>query len=174
MPTTYTAIASTTLTASVASVTLSSIPQTFTDLVVQISARTDRPSILGQELRLRFNGSSASNYSNTSLTGDGNSASTSIQSPTSFIAQIRQNTASDATASTFGSIEIYIPNYTTSFKQVLFSFGAGESNNATNVLLGINAGLWQLTEAVTSIVFILPANDFVSGSTFHLYGIKNS
>ena len=74
MANTYTLISSNTLTSSAASVTFSSIPATYTDLVLRISARSDRVSTTDR-LRLTFNSDTATNYSNITLVGDGAAAS---------------------------------------------------------------------------------------------------
>jgi hypothetical protein len=173
MAATYELIASNTLTTTAASITFSSIPATYTDLVLRVSARTDRAGT-NQEMRLRFNGSSSADYSNTLLQGNAGAASSERQSSQVYIARIRQVTSTDATANTFGSIEIYIPSYLSNTNKPLSSFGADENNTENDPFVGVNAGLWSDTSAINQIDLILPADDFISGSSFFLYGIKNS
>jgi hypothetical protein len=79
-----------------------------------------------------------------------------------------------ATASTFANAELYIPSYTASQSKPLSLVSMAEGNT-TNFSMGANAGLWRNTAALTSIniVSFVGAN-FVTGSSFYLYGIKNS
>ena len=174
MAPTYIPIASTTLSSSAASVTFSSIPATYTDLVLKVSARTNRTGTTSQEMRLRFNGSTSNEYSNTALWGNAGTATSERQSSQTYLARIRQVTATDATANTFGSIEIYIPSYAISQYKPLSSFGADENNTANDPWVAVNAGLWNNNAAITQIDCIIPSDSFIANSTFHLYGIKNS
>jgi hypothetical protein len=118
--------------------------------------------------RLTFNGSTTGYSSkalygvNGSTTGSDNGGSTYID--WSYI------TGDTATASTFSNTEVYIPNYLSSNnKSVSIDFSA-ETNSASSGILGLAAGLWSNTAAITSITFTATAN-FVANSTFSLYGI---
>lgn len=74
MANTYTLISSNTLTSSAASVTFSSIPATYTDLVLRISSRTDAAGATAT-VAAQFNGDTTSaNYSETNLNSDGATA----------------------------------------------------------------------------------------------------
>jgi len=161
MPKTYEPIQTQTVGTAVASVTFSSIPQTYTDLVLIVSAGL---TSAGNDLRLRFNSDSGANYSRTILYGNGASALSA------------RNTGSDniITAS-FGGLNsgsyatINVMNYsnTTTYKSTIQRGGyAGSIDSAT-------AGLWRNTAAITSIECgITAATTWVVGSTFTLYGIK--
>lgn len=169
MASTYTLISSNTLSSSAASVTFSSIPSTYTDLVVRFSARMDSASFASA---MTFNSDTATNYSRTLLQGDGASATSSF---TSSVASMLISFATDKstdTANTFSNGEIYIPNYTVSANKPVGWFSPNE-NNAITAYIGAGAGLWRNTAAITSIT-LNGNNNFVSGSSFYLYGIKNS
>ena len=71
---TYTPIATQTLGSAAASVTFSSIPQGYTDLVVVIGSATFSAN---SSLYFQYNGDTGANYSSTRLTGNGSSASSS-------------------------------------------------------------------------------------------------
>lgn len=174
MVATYTLISSNVLSGTAASVTFSSIPNTYTDLVLRVSARTDRAATISQEMRLRFNGSTSTIYSNTGLYGANSTATSEIASAQNALFRVRQLPAADATANTFGSIEVYVPSYLASQNKPISSFGANENNTAADGYVDVNAGLWGSTAAITQIDCILPSGNFVSGSSFYLYGIKNS
>lgn len=172
MANTYTLIASNTLSSSAASVTFSAIPSTYTDLVLRISARNDR-AVDDGVLRLRINGNSSSIYSFTFLQGDGSGASSNRSTAIANVSDIPL-VGTSATSNTFSSIEIYIPSYTVSQNKPVSIFGVNETN-ATAIEMKANAALIASTAAVSSIELTnVSTFQFVSGSSFFLYGIKNS
>jgi hypothetical protein len=146
----------------------SSIPSTYTDLLIKISARTTESSVYAG-IYVSFNGT-AYNSTGRVIEGDGSAASTFTYS-NGAIAFIAGNTA---TSSTFGSTELYVPNYAGSTNKSYTSDGAGE-NNATLALTHLNAGLWSNTAAINQITLdAYLTNTFVQYTTATLYGIKNS
>jgi hypothetical protein len=169
MANTYRLIEAKTLASAAASVTFSSIPQTYTDLVLKISARQGAENAFN----FRLNGDSSSVYSFILTGGDGSSATSSASSSVGQIVT-RGINPSVATANTFGNAEIYIPNYTnTSYNKSISVEGVNE-NNATEIYMNLVAGLWSNTSAITSMEVIARAGNLVQYSTFYLYGIKNS
>jgi hypothetical protein len=165
---TYTLISSNVLSSSAASVTFSSIPATYTDLVVRVSARGDDTSLL---LEMTLN-SATSTYSNTLLLGNGATASSTRNTGQPYLRAGYVN-PSGSTASTFSSGEIYIPNYTSTTDKPMSSLGMTE-NNATTAYIANYANLWQTSSAITSISLQVTGQNFVSGSSFYLYGISNA
>jgi hypothetical protein len=169
MAPTYKLIASATSNGSVALINFTSIPQTYTDLVVRISARNTSGNV-SNSLGMKPNGS-ATNDSSTWLSGNGSTASSSRSTNDYNVGRI---TGGGATADTFGSVEIYIPNYTANANKPMSAFGVAETNAAA-VEMRINALLYSNTAALTSLEINTDGvNDFASGSNFFLYGIKNS
>ena len=168
MANTYTLIASNTLSSSAASVTFSAIPNTFTDLVVKFSSRGDSaPHVI----RLVLN--STGNGSQTYLYGNGSSPTSARDVATSGTNLYDVNT-SGSTANTFTSGEVYIPSYTSSQNKPLSVIHAQE-NNSTTAYIYATAALKSSTAVVSSIIFqTVYGENFVSGSSFFLYGIKNS
>ena len=173
MANTYTLIASNTLSSSAASVTFSSIPNTYTDLVIRGSVR-DTTSATISKIEVQFNANSSAIYSHTVLTGNGATASSARKSGAGNTFHDFDNTvdSATATASTFASFELYIPSYTASQNKPGSYFGAQENNNAT-AFITANANLFRDTAAISSIKFTAQTS-FVSGTSFFLYGIKNS
>jgi hypothetical protein len=170
---TYTLISSNVLSSSAASVTFSAIPATYTDLVLRISARSDRASSVDTLVYLEFNGSSATNYSMTYLEGSGSAASSGALTASAFT-RAGYMPGSTATANTFGSAEIYIPSYTASQNKPVGAFGVAETN-ATAITMAAVAGLWSQTAAITSIRVLQPSTAlWIAGSSFYLYGISNA
>lgn len=173
MANTYILISSSELNSTQTSVTFSSIPNTYTDLVVRISARSDRATT-NNSIRLIFNSSSAANYSYTGLIGSGSTASFGTTS-LNTLANFGSTEGSSNTANTFSSHELYIPAYAGSLTKPFSSFNTVE-NNTTAAEISTYANLWNNTSAISSITFTAAGTGvgFVSGSSFYLYGIKNS
>lgn len=172
---TYTLISSNVLASSAATVTFSSIPATYTDLVLRGSVRGDLAGVF-TNLFIKFNSDTATNYSDTYLTTSNGTTAMSARDTSQAIGYVGLTDAATATTSTFGNFEIYVPSYGVSQNKPYLSMATLESNTASlgyaNLAL---AGLWRNTAAMTSII-ISPdsGSNFVSGSSFYLYGIKNS
>jgi hypothetical protein len=151
-----------------ATVTFNSIPQTFTDLCIIISARC-AAGTTNETGTLKFNSDSGNNYSARRLVGSGTSAgSASFSATASMYAFYPAQTST--TANTFSSIQIYVPNYASS-NQKSVSSDSVEENNATAANSYLTAGLWTGTSAITSISLGVFTGSFVQNSTFSLYGI---
>ena len=164
---TYTLIQKTTLNASAASITFSSIPQTFTDLVVKVSGRSASASNQSA-FNMNIN-SSSSGYTYRWLYGlpaSGTAGSTGASDSVVGYAN-----GSTATANTFGSAEIYIPNYTSSnYKSA--SADAISEGNVTDQRLGLVAYLWANTAAITSLSFVMnDASNWSQYTSISLYGV---
>jgi hypothetical protein len=152
---TYTPIATTTLGSAAASYTFSSIPSTYTDLIVAINPNTASVD----NMNIRFNSDTGTNYSNTFLFGDGSSALSTRGTNRTTIA---------GTAS--GGWEIVrwnIMNYanTTTYKTVLNRMDDASTYTATNV------GLWRSTAAINSVTIVAGTGNLPSGLMATLYGI---
>ena len=159
MPNTYESIATQTLGSAAASVTFSSIPSTYTDLVLVTSTKYTSTA---SHCLLQANSDSGTNYSNTFLYGDGSSAYSGRQTNNTGCFIGRANTTE------FGVGITHIQNYSnsTTFKTVL-----SRGNLASSLTIAY-VGLWRNTSAITSLSIVGNAGDtFTTGSTFSLYGI---
>ena len=151
------------------SVTFSNIPQTgYTDLKIVMSARLDVGNFqyYGQ---LNFNNDTGNNYSSKRIYGAGSSTG-SDNGPTNYIGSL-SFPAATATASTFGNLEIYIPNYTSANPKSVSIDQTNENNSATQNGLELRAGLWSSTSAITSAKITPSSGNFVQYSTFSLYAL---
>jgi hypothetical protein len=175
MANTYILISSNVLTSAAASVTFSSIPATYTDLVLRIGARASAASIYPDGLQTTFNGSSAANYSQTFLYADAATPSSSGYSNQTLMNILASVNGGTSTSNTFSNIEIYIPNYAGSTNKNLNTSVVAETNSASNLVwnIGSYAGLWSNTSAISSIAFNCGSN-LETGSSFYLYGIKKN
>jgi hypothetical protein len=171
MANTYTLLETITVgAAGAASVTFNSIPQTgYTDLVVKMSARsvTDTPACIAL---VQFNADTGSNYLYRYIRGNGSAVDSSGANPNTSIS-LFIIAASNATASTFGNSEMYIPNYTSANYKSVSIDGVSE-NNATRAEAVLTTGLWSSTAAITSIKLSEGAGNFAQYSTFSLYGVS--
>jgi len=175
MATTYTLISSVTVgSGGAANIQFTSIPATYTDLLIKLSARQST-DVNSYQFSIRFNGNSSSIYTRRLLFGYGTGVDTQTQASTSSIF-IGFDQASSFTANTFGNYEIYIPNYTSSNQKTLSADSVTENN--TNEVYGISivAGLWADTAAITSILLqdLSGGSNLVQYSTAYLYGISNA
>jgi len=150
-----------------ATIDFTDIPQTFTDLKVVFSLRSDRADTFDY-IKQTFN-NSASGYSGRTIRGDGASVvSTNWSTSWNEPPMVNGNTS---TTSVFSNGEMYVPNYTSSNNKSV-SFDMLNENNATTAYTGFSAGLWANSAAITSIK-IIPyyGTNWQQYSTATLYGI---
>ena len=170
MAATYTLIEAKTLSNAVTSITFTSIPQTYTDLLIKASTRNTASNSSGLNLFLN-SASPGGEYLEKRVYGTGSAVGSDTGN--TGISITSQGGGGGYTANTFGNTEFYIPNYTSSKSKSVLADGVSE-NNATATLMMLTAGLRNNTAAVTSVILEAYETTFVSGSTFYLYGIKNS
>ncbi len=163
----YELISTTVLGADTASVTFSSIDQTYKHLELRIVGRNNDSGGTQNNLRMTVNGSSTG-YAYHRLGGNGSSVtSIAATSATQFyVGALPTN----AQTSQSGAAVISILDYASVSKNktIRSFFGASASDAST---VGLYSGLWTSTSAITSIL-LLTSGSFVAGSRFSLYGIK--
>ena len=154
------------------SITFSSIPNTYTDFKLVASLRTD--GTFGNPWYDSYVTVNSTDLSWIDFIGLGSSTASSRNGANSFVTLAVAS--SGATSATYGNFEIYIPNYAGSRYKSAFMEG-GSENNATGAGMGVSAGLYSSTSAITSIT-ITPYNSptvkFAQFSSVYLYGIKSS
>ena len=168
MATTYTLISKTIITTPTNNVIFSSIPTTYTDLVLKMSIRDTNGTtfVTGYSYY-------PTNASITQLTGNGATAASARASAAANAEAYNAYPAANSTSNTFGSWELYIPNYATSMAHPVSSFSVSE-NNATTAYIAATAILVS-TGTITQVQFVDGAGDqFATGSSFYLYGISNA
>lgn len=149
-----------------ANIEFTSIPNTYTDLVLVASTRGTNAQV-GDDVYITLN-SATTSFTWRYLFGDGSAASSS-NGTSNYLATSNGN---GSTASTFGSISVYLPNYAGSTNKTYSADSAGENNGTTGGLMFM-AGLRSNTAAITSIKISGIAN-MAQHSTAYLYGIKSS
>jgi hypothetical protein len=169
MANTYVKIATVTVgSGGAANMTFSTIPSTYTDLVIKLSSRS---TFAGTDSRLKLQiNSVTTGYSNRVVYGNGTSAlSTNTTDQITFF----YSGGTTTTASTFANNEIYLPNYAGSTAKSA-SIDSVFENNATTAGAYLNAGLSTDTAAITSITLTDNGGNFAQYSTATLYGISKS
>jgi hypothetical protein len=172
MAATYTLISSNVLSSSAATVSFTSIPADYTDLVAKWSVRDDNSG--PNDLYIRLNNDSSSIYSRVLVMGDGSAPDSKINTAGSWIFGQRAVVGTAYTSNTFGTGELYIPSYTVSQNRQM-SLDYTTENNATAAVRVAQASLYRSNTAISQITFSTAGvGSFVSGSSFYLYGISNA
>jgi hypothetical protein len=160
---TYEAIFTETLASAQASVTFSSIPSTYTDLVIVINGGQ---ATANNYYGIRFNGDTTTNYSNTQVVGNGSTATSNrnLNQNVGYIHSTNESSIADTVM-----VNVFDYANTTTYKT---SISRGNSVNYRAVASVI---LWRKTpEAINSISILGVGVNLLSGSTFTLYGIKSA
>lgn len=163
MPTpTYTPLANITLGSSAASVTFSSISGLYRDLILVWNGKTTN---LYENLMIRFNSDTGSNYNRVWMTGNGSAASSSSGSGEDrFYAMAWGLSNTDPSN---GVIQVMDYAATDKHKSVLSRF------NQSAIGVDAVAGRWASTSAITSLTVFTAASGFAAGSSLALYGIAS-
>jgi hypothetical protein len=168
MPVTYNKIASVTVgSGGAASIDFTSIPATFTDLVIKLSARPTTGGVT--QFKIQFNSLGGTAYSDRTLEGAGSGTPSSFsRSSQAFILALG---ADPFTTSTFSNADTYIPNYAGSTSKSVSIDSVTEANQTTSYV-NLVSGLSTNTNAINAINLTLNATNFAQYSTATLYGIK--
>ncbi len=148
-------------------VEFTNIPQGYTDLLLKISARTNR----GTEedgLYMALNGETSTNWINIESSGSTLLSRSTASYGNNWISRINGNTS---TSNLFGVCDVYISNYTVGFGKVVSTFGVSENNSTTLAYQNIVGTQWNFTKPVTSFSFAANAS-FMTNTTFTIYGIR--
>lgn len=161
----------TTLTTTTATISFSSIPQTYQHLQIRFIAKDTTTTSVSDHLYLTMNGLTTSTYYNHTLYGD----NTTIGS-TSFLTQpnlIIRNSVfrSNATyANMFGVGIIDIHDYKSTSKHKTIRAFSGRDGNGDGTV-ALSSGVYPSTSAITTIALAPGSGSFVAGTSIALYGI---
>ena len=163
---TYEPIATYTLSSNQNDITFSSIPSTYTDLVIVFNGKSTNAGSSTNGMRCRVNSDTGSNYSQTNLTGNGSSAGTSRDSSITYF-EAGEIAQTDSTSPSLNIIHIMNYANTTTFKTILCRV------DTSTVLTRAVVALWRSTSAITSVTLSrdFGTNQIKTGSTATLYGI---
>ena len=175
MATSYDKISSYTVPAGgTTAVTFSSVPGTYKDLRILWSARTDDTGSYTNSIGVTLNGTT-SGYQWIAVYGSNGSTATSRNTSATDL-YAGEATGGQSTAGIFNHGDSYIPNYLSSTNKALLSYTATENNGTPGAFM-MNGDYAPITSAVTTVTVRTyggSSSKFLEGSTFYLYGIKNS
>jgi hypothetical protein len=152
------------------SVTFSSIPQTYTDLYILCSARTNRTGYNTDRITAKFN-TVTTNTTYQEVQG-GIVFGTNAAKETNQGFGVGHSTTADAAASIFGISDCYIAGYSTA-NWKLGNENAANMNTDGNGFMYVSYSKWENSSAITSVE-LTSTNSWRQYSTFYLYGIKNT
>jgi hypothetical protein len=164
MPSTYEPIATTTLGSAASTYQFTSIPSTYTDLIVVMQPAL---SVSNNAIYLDFNNDTATNYSFVVMSGNG-SAVTSSRGSSAGLGSVANDLLYPNSTLGKTTIIINIQNYANTSSNKSYLVRGGEAGSGTQTL----TGLWRNTAAINAIKFYSAGSNFSIGSTFTLYGIK--
>lgn len=170
MPATYEPIATTTLSSVATNITFSSIPSTYTDLVISF---TGNAAETYYQLGLQFNtdtSSGSTNYSSTFISGNGSSAAAGRE--TNLYCIIAQQNTLSTTIPSLLNVNLF--SYAGSAYKTILASHSGDLNGSGSVYRTV--GLWRSTSAINSIKIMSSngAQNLAVGTTATLYGIKKA
>lgn len=159
---TYTAIASQTLGSDSATITFSSIPATYTDLVLVMKASTTAGA--GANIIFTFNSDTSSVTGYTRGYGDGTTKGTDSSSSYIGVGIVGYNAATSAQ-----TVIANIPQYAnTSINKTVITY-SGDAT--TGGYVAMYASGWRSTAAINRIDITSGSGNYRSGCIFTLYGI---
>jgi hypothetical protein len=161
------------LASNTATVTFSSIPSTYKHLQLRYRGRsTTTGTAVGDDLYIRFNSDTGSNYAFHQLLGEGSSPSAGGSATQTYIQAANALPRNGVTANVFGVGIFDLHDYASTTKNKTSRMFYGTDVNGTEGKVYLSSGLWMNTAAVNTITLSPQSNLFLSGSTFSLYGIK--
>lgn len=156
-----------------ANITFSSIPGTYTDLVLRLSLRGAVNGTWADTL-LKFNGSTA-NFTNKYMYGNGSGVYPGSNAYSTSGGYMSGSPGATGTANTFNNTTVYISDYASTAKNKTYMTDGSAETNATTAYLHALYGLWSDTSAITSISLVTDTGtNWVENSTAYLYGISKS
>lgn len=172
MAKTYEPITSTTLGANAATITISSLPSTYTDLLVVTYLKATTNDV---GCGIYFNSDNAgTSYGRDWVFGYSTTASSTRSTSASTIGNLAYNTGLSNTI--FNVYKVNIMQYanTSINKHILYSVG-NIQGTMSNTEVGIGVGLWRSTSAISSFTLTVGGGaSFTTGSKVTVYGIKGA
>jgi hypothetical protein len=164
-----TLISTNTLASAATSVSFS-IPTGYQDIIIVATGRGDTAATL-TALQMQFNGDTASNYDWQDLQGN-NTTAAAFNANAATVMQMGNFAAASAPANVADTVTIEIPNYSgTTFQKACRSDATlRTTTTAAGAYREAFSGWWRSTAAITSVLLKPAAGNFVTGSTFQVYG----
>ena len=170
----YDSIATTTVGAGgAASITFSSIPQTYTHLQIRGIGKWDTTANDISSIQWQLNGDTGNNYAWHYVRGSSSTVSaTSGTSQPNFGSSSSMPTNNSSYANVFGAVVFDLLDYSSTNKyKTMRTLSGVDTNGGTYGYINFSSGLWLNTSAVTSVTVKLDGS-MAQYSSFALYGIK--
>ena len=168
---THKLIASTSLTTNSSTITFSAIPQTYTDLLLIASVKSNTASTSdGAYAMLSLNGTSTTNTGSRFLYT--NAGASSYTASTGYSAPNWVLGWGSGSDTAWSATRYYIYDYTSTNNKVIRSESWQESTGQFNCRNGISAGFFDESTAISSVTLNCVAGSFIANSTMYLYGIS--
>jgi hypothetical protein len=173
-PGAFVSIATVTSSGSSATLSFTSIPSTYSSLQIRFmyrySAAVDTTNTL-----FTVNSDSGSNYAFHEINGNGTTVAASGTATTTAMRYGRApGTTTAANIFGVGIMDIHDYASTTKYKTFRTLYGCDANTGTTAYPVRLFSGLWQNTNAISTITFPAPSGTWASGTVFSLYGIKGN
>ena len=150
------------------SVSFSSIPSTYKALQIRGIMRC---SAVSDNILIRFNSDTGSNYAWHVLRGSGSAASAAASTSTTS-GELGWTAYSGQTANAFGAMVVDILDYANTSKNKTVRSLSGADVNGTGGYMTFGSSLWNSTSAVNAITLVMGSGNFDQYSSIALYGVK--
>jgi len=171
-PPAYESIQTEILTGTQATITFSSIPQTFKHLQLRVLSKSSYTGANTDSYKFRFNGDNGSNYAFHNLEGLGSGTPSAAGSASQNFAYGSYISATSSNADMFNGMVYDILDYTSTTKNKTTRYLSGADFNGSG-FISFGSQLWFATPAaITSMTIVCASGSFVQYSSFALYGIK--
>jgi hypothetical protein len=164
-----TVISDQTLSGSAASIDFSSIPTTYTSLILELMLRGDQ-SAVSTPLWLLVNNDSGADYTYVQLSTGGASASAGgAINATKFV--LGNVPAATSASNVFGAGRLWIPFYQSGqWKNAEWQLHQPKNSSTTEGVMYRDGGAWQSTSVINRLTLSLSSGSFVAGSRARLIG----
>lgn len=174
MQRTYDKLYETTLAGTTTVVTISNIPQTYTDLVLVASMRSTRTDAGSAKVYIRPNGSTSGNdyqgYSMGALL-NGAYVDSLVRGILGGTYTVGIMLSATALASSYSGARVTFYNYASNMPKVIYGESGG-SNNSNDGRIELGGSHWDQTNPITSLQIYSGSNDLAAGTTISLYGVR--
>lgn len=159
-------------------VTFSSIPQTYSHLLLVVQGRLTENTVQSDDTGIQFNGDSSSVYGYITQYANNPSGTMAFGAGNGFAVPAMpafRLTASQAGSNVnAGGGFAFIPNYTsTAFNKLVYGITGGGNGTTSFADIRTRVGIYNPSSqaAITSLSITAPTGNFLTGSRFTLYGI---
>ena len=137
--------------------TISGIPATFSELILDLYARSHSGAAVADSVSVRFNSDTGANYDNQFMSVN-NATVTGLIESAATSARWGMAVGSSGTANAFGASTLRIPNYSNAVAWKAFDFVAhADGGGTTSAFARTGGGRWKSTAAISSITIIIGA-----------------